>query len=245
MSLVVNTLAFNEAIQAGEQQVDQLQKLFDLNVMNVEVRREFFQDITHELPVLAAQARELGMSVYYSIPDMLFIANGELNPQMAEYIAEARMLGALAIKMNVGHFGGHEARQLAELRAILPDDIQLNVENDQTPLNDHVAPIKHFLTMAREAYLPINFVFDNANWVFQDENPISAARELAPFTTVLHLKNVVTTDDGYQVVAYHAGEIDWRQQLDILGHVQICLEYPVASVADLANDIANLKPALV
>jgi Sugar phosphate isomerases/epimerases len=240
--LILNTLVYNDDVVAGTLQLDLLPKIVDLGVESVEVRREFFNDLESELAVVAAKSQELGLSIYLSIPDMLFNEGGVLNPMFEQYVAEAEVLHSVAMKMNVGHFTEASDETLAELRDKMSKTVKLNVENDQTELNGTMAPIKEFLTLAGAEDLNIDFVFDSANWRFVDEDEMVAAELLYGHTDILHLKNVIKAGDGLEVVPFDKGVIDWKALIESLPlGTPIALEYPTTSLESLRKDVNTLR----
>lgn len=243
--LILNTLVYNDDVAAGTLQLDLLPKIVDLGVKAVEVRREFFKDVVNELPVVAAKAQELGLAMYLSIPDMLFNEGGILNPKFEQYVAEAEALHSVAMKMNVGHFTEASDETFAALKVAMSKTVKLNVENDQTQLNGTMAPIKQFLTLAADKDLAIDFVFDSANWRFADEDEMIAAELLHDNTDILHLKNVIKTDAGLQVVPFDKGDIDWKKLIDKMPEAApIALEYPTVSQEALGKDVDALRAAI-
>lgn len=243
-TFVLNTLVYDDA-KNGVSQLKMLDQALAQDIKDVEVRREFFTDPQNEIPALGIRARELGITIYFSIPDVLFVAGGEFNPKFDAYVNEARQLGAVAIKMNIGHFADAKEISLATLKAALPTDIALNIENSQAVLDGTIAPITAFLTYANDEHLGIKFVFDAGNWRYVGEDELIAAEKLASDTTILHLKNVQPANDSFTAVAFDQGIIDWQALIAKLPTTAaIFIEYPVASADALATDIKNLKAAV-
>ncbi len=120
----------------------------------------------------------------------------------------------------------------------------MNVENDQTAVSGTVEAIKTFLTAARKAGLnQIGYVYDLGNWAFTHGDATEAAKELAPFTHYIHLKNTIdhdgelTTSDDLD-----EGVFDWRKLLTYLpSDVQFALEYPMENDSHIAQQVKLLK----
>ena len=85
----------------------------------MEIRRELFTESElQQLPQLAAAIAEHRLNAFYSVPDALFTAQGELNPQLGRYLQEADQLGASLLKLSLGHYRpGAEAGLASTLTA--------------------------------------------------------------------------------------------------------------------------------
>ncbi len=244
MTLILNTWIFESDVQKGARQADLVERAHRLGADGIEVRREYFKDLDGELPEVAKQAQAHNMIVNYSVPDVVFEPDGSVNPKLSQYFDEGKTLGISKIKFNTGNFDKFTGDLKKELEKFPIDDIEMNVENDQTAVSGTVEAIKTFLTAARKAGLnQIGYVYDLGNWAFTHGDATEAAKELAPFTHYIHLKNTIdhdgelTTSDDLD-----EGVFDWRKLLTYLpSDVQFALEYPMENDSHIAQQVKLLK----
>lgn len=233
MTLILNTWIFETDVKNGVSQVDLVKRVAQLGADGIEVRREYFTDFANELPAVAAAARENNLIVNYSVPDVVFEADGSVNPKLAQYFAEGKTMGISKIKFNTGNFDRFTGN-LADAFAALPlAEIKMNVENDQTPVSGTPEAILNFLTAARKAGLnSIGYVYDLGNWAFTGFDAVTAAKALAPFCDYIHLKNSMLDQTGQMITTtnLNRGMFNWQILLNYLPKdVQIALEFPMAS----------------
>lgn len=240
MTLILNTWIFEAAVQRGTSQVDLVQRTADLGADGIEVRREYFTDLPRETAAVGQAARQLGLIVNYSVPDEVFLDDGTLNPKLPTYFAEGQAMGISKIKFNTGHFDRFTGDLAAGLAQLPLDQIEMNVENDQTPVSGTVSAIRTFLDAVHaQTSANLGYVYDLGNWAFTHGDAVAAAKALAPYTHYIHLKNtadhagtLVTTDD------LDTGLYDWRALLTNLPHdVQFALEYPMATDDQIRQQI--------
>lgn len=228
--IVLNTLVFDTEHNNGLAQPDMLQKVADFGIKTVEVRREYFKDISAETAAVKEINAKLGLKVFYSVPEKIFTDSGDLNPELSAYFAEAKVMGVSAVKMNIGNFTGFTDATLAGLSQVLNSGIQLNVENDQTSQNGSSKNIINFLEAAQAKNLDIKFVFDLGNWRFVNENEQAVAKTISQYVRYIHVKNVTQANGKTAVVALDKGLIDWQSTLkDLPTTVPVALEYPATS----------------
>ncbi|MDO4679724.1 MAG: sugar phosphate isomerase/epimerase [Aerococcus sp.] len=244
MTLILNTWIFEADVKAGTKQSELVDRVAQLGADGIEVRREYFKDLETELPAVKKKAKEHHLIVNYSVQDVVFEADGSVNPKLETYFEEGKVLGIEKIKFNTGHFDRFKG-DLKEAFAALPlDFIEMNVENDQTQVSGTIKAIKNFLTVAHEAGLTsLGYVYDLGNWAFTHGDAKAAAKELAPFTHYIHLKNTIE-DNGSLITSedLDTGRYDWRALLKLLPSDQYyALEYPMASDEKIAAQIKLFK----
>lgn len=240
MTLILNTWIFESDVQKGAKQADLVDRVAKLGANGIEVRREYFKDLDVELPDVAKHANEHNLIVNYSVPDVIFEPDGSVNPKLADYFEEGETMGISKIKFNTGNFDKFTGDLKTELGKFPIEKIEMNVENDQTPVSGTVNAIKTFLDAAYAAGLTqLGYVYDLGNWAFTHGDAIEAAKTLAPYTHYIHLKNAIdnngklTTSDDLD-----KGMFDWRQLLTLLpSNVQFALEYPMTSDAQISDQI--------
>ncbi|MCE6965771.1 sugar phosphate isomerase/epimerase [Enterobacter sp. MW07] len=181
----------------------------------VEIRRELFNDAElNALPTLARSIELLGLLACYSAPDSLFTAEGELNPALPRYLAEASALNALWLKVSLGHF--RDKNQLEALRPLLQESgMTLVVENDQTDFGQ-LAPMQRFKAACRVQALPVSLTFDMGNWLWVGDSPEEAAQHLAPAVSYIHVKAAEPHQHHFRAVPPAAENCRWLALLDQL-----------------------------
>ena len=244
MTVILNTWVFEALVQQGSSQVALTQHAADLGADGIEVRREYFTDIPQETAAIGKLARQLGLIVNYSVPDEVFTPNGALNPLLPTYFAEGQAMGIAKIKFNTGHFDRFTGDLASELAKLPLDQIEMNVENDQTPVSGTIPAIQRFLAAAHQATsAKIGYVYDLGNWAFTHGDATAAAQALAADTHYIHLKN---TSDDHGTLATTAdldtGIYDWRALLKVLpAAVPFALEYPMATDAEITQQLQLLR----
>lgn len=244
MTLILNTWIFESDVKSGTKQADLVDRVAKLGADGIEVRREYFTDLDSELPEVAKRAKTNNLIVNLSVPDIVFEDDGSLNPKLDEYFKEGQILGLKKIKFNTGHFDRFTGDLKKDFARFPLDEIEMNVENDQTAVSGKVSTIKTFLTAANSAGLTsLGYVYDMGNWGFTHGDAEQAAKELAAFTHYIHLKNVInnngelTTSDDLD-----RGMFDWRALLKLLPSDQYyALEYPMATDAQISSQIKLFK----
>lgn len=240
MTLILNTWIFEADVKAGAKQADLVDRVAKLGADGIEVRCEYFTDLDAELPEVAKRAKANNLIVNLSVPDVIFEDDGSLNPKLGQYFKEGQILGLKKIKFNTGHFDRFTGDLKTAFSRFPLDEIEMNVENDQTKVSGTVDAIKKFLTAAHAAGLTsIGYVYDLGNWAFTHGDATAAAKELAPFTHYIHLKNTVEKDGELSTPDdLDTGIFDWRALLKILPKDQYyALEYPMATDAQISEQM--------
>lgn len=247
MTVILNTWIFESDVKKGVKQGDLIDRVVKLKADGIEVRREYFTNIAEELPNIASKIQEHGLIINYSVPDQIFLDNGDLNPKLMTYFDEALLLGINKIKFNLGNFNKFSG-DLAETFSVFPlEQITMNIENDQTKLSGSADALVKFLSCAKENHIPVGFVYDLGNWAFTKQDPIVSADLLAPYTDYIHLKNTLADNTGNLKTSsdLEQGMYDWRQ---VLGHLPqdapCAIEYPMENDALVKSQILLLKKEL-
>ncbi|MGH1829861.1 TIM barrel protein [Enterococcus gilvus] len=231
--LVLNFLVFSDKVESGVLQSDLLQESADLGFQQVEVRREYFKDLENEIPVIQSEAQRLGLTLFYSVPDDIYV-NGALNPKLMAYLKEAKQMGVKHIKWNIGDFDGelHEP----ELKALVDEGIEISIENDQTQTSGTIKAIDAYMKAVTNAGIAIGYVYDLGNWRFVGENEVRAAETLRNYVHYIHVKDVRYKGHQPQAVGLDHGEIDWRNVLKQLPqNVPVAIEYPTTENAEIVE----------
>ncbi len=245
MAIFLNTLIFVDRVKRGEKQLDLLRDIKRAGADGVEVRYEYFKDFDSEAPLLKEEAKKLNLQVSLSIPDELFEENGEPNEKLPEYYRKSLLVGSKRAKLNTGNFSAFSG-DLKEVFTNIPENLQVDVENDQTELSGHVENILPFLKSARLAGLNIGYVYDLGNWAYTKGNAIDNAKKLTPYTEYIHFKNVKEKDDKLVTTEdLNDGRFDWKKIADILPKdVDRAIEFPIDSNEKIVSQVKVLKGKL-
>ena len=79
-------------------------------------------------------------------------------------------MGANYLKMTLGNFDFHNINELQRLNRLLPDSMQLNLENDQSLANAKISRLVDFFRVANENNVQIGFVNDLGKWVYTKQD---------------------------------------------------------------------------
>jgi len=226
--IVINLLAFADAVAKGSRQVECFSEVVSLGVKKVEVRREWIKDFAIELSEMRCKAEELGLEIYYSIPEVLFKAGKLDHDGLCRALQEAKTLGATRVKFAVGEFDVTAKEELFDLKNILSEHtILVTVEGDQSPANGRLEPILTLMEACRTNNIPVYATFDVGNFVFVGQEPLYNAVKLSLHVRYIHLKDVEMTPQGPQVCSLDAGHINWRAALKLLPKdIPIGIEFP-------------------
>jgi len=245
--IVINLLAYADAVARGTKQEQLFAEVASLGVPKVEVRREWIKDYDVELEQMRKRAEELSIEVYYSIPDVLFKQDKLNRFNLSRYFQEAEMLGATRIKFAVGDFNCREGQELVALKSLISaHDILVTVEGDQSAANGRVEPILALMEACSAQGIAIYNTFDVGNFVWVGQEPLYNAVKLAQYVQYIHLKDVEMTQQGPQVRCLDEGNIDWRAALRLLPkNVPIGIEFPCGEQPReiIANAIRKIREA--
>lgn len=206
----------------------------------IEIRRELFPPGSLPLAECREANRRSGLRCVYSVPMELWVRDGRLNEeQLVRTLEETAILQPDMLKVSLGRCGaapdlpaeiaeeetpcpereglGRLSRLLEKYREVA-GPLTLLVENDQTPHGGRAGRLKAFFEAAcRFGLEDVRMTFDTGNWLYAGEEPVRAARALAPYVAYIHCKHVVFTGDGPLTVPLPAGEDAlWRKLLGML-----------------------------
>lgn len=241
-SIILNTIVFKDQLDRGVKQKALLQQAKEIGVSNVEIRREYITDSFAELLEIYTESKKLHIDLFYSINDDL-ILQGKVNQLLSQYISEALMLEAKILKLNVGNVP--DLAVLKEIPQKMPADLTLMVENNQIKGNGSLNNIETVVQTLAQWEIPIQLVFDTANWAWVGDDPYVAAAKLSPYTGYLHLKNFELANGGLQTSGLFEGELNINQILSFFPTTTLmALEYPEDHVR-LKKDIEKIFRILV
>ncbi len=226
--IIVVTAAYGHAhIEALGGQLALLPIIAEAGADGVEIRRELLSEkaLTH-LPSLASAIDLHNLQACYSAPEALFLPDGTLNPRLPTLLAEAQTLKALWLKVSLGY--GHSHCDFETLRIWLASrPVPLVVENDQTACGK-LAPMLRFKEACDASALPVSLTFDTGNWLWVDEEPEEAARQLASAVSYIHVKAAVAHGDSFRAVPPDTNDGRWLALLKTLpADVPRGIEFPL------------------
>lgn len=207
----------------------------------VEVRAELLVGAAREADELGAS----GLVRVHSSPEGLWSADGALDGGALERALDAaRRLRSPRLKMSIGGFAA--AVGLDVLRERLGQaGVELLIENDQTPSAGTLPALERFFAAADAAGLDLGMTFDLGNWHWLGEDPLAAARTLAPRVRYVHVKGVQRERARWVAVPPAESLAPWRTLLRALpAGLPWAIEYPLVGddpVAVVRAQLALLR----
>jgi sugar phosphate isomerase/epimerase len=210
-----------------------------------EVRRELFA--TEECARLDAlvrlgdRIRAAGLWAVYSTPATLFADDGALDrTALSLAIDEASALQARIVKLQLGGTESGVATDAATLDRLMSaasnTRARFVVENGQSRAGGTVHAFET-LFRALPSQSGIAMTFDTGNWRWTGEDPLDAARRLAPYVGYVHCKSVMGEGARQFAAAPADGDTRFATLLAHLpGDVPRGIEYPFIADATGALD---------
>lgn len=188
--LVVNTLVFNDWIKDGTYQLELLEKINELGIKKVEIRREYLRD-ENELSELKTKAEELGIELYYSVPDILFEGKLLKKETLVQYFKEYASMGAKQLKIVAGYVDELAEEDSKILKTLLDEYSihHLTLENDQSSYSTP-EKLKQLIQQLKQKNIQAGLTFDTGNFLIIGQDPVKCAKELKDSVTFIHMKNV-------------------------------------------------------
>ncbi|MEX5506662.1 AP endonuclease [Pseudomonas putida] len=226
--------------QRGQEQF--LDMLAAAGVSRVELREELFASAP-DAAALGAVIAALRLECLYSTPLELWTAQGVPDSLLVHKLETARALGAVALKVSLGHFDEH--CDVMALAALLPaHGPLLLVENDQTAQGGRIEPLLQFFKRADTLGLRLGMTFDIGNWQWQGEPARQAARQLGRWVRYVHCKAVQRRADG-RLVAIPPEAADLQAWAALMAEfapgVVRAVEYPLVGEDLLALTRAQVR----
>lgn len=243
--IVLNTLLFQQSHDIGESQLQIVENLLKYGIGNIEIRREYASQSFQEMKALNKMRLGKRLTLFYSVPDNLFV-NGAINPELIQYIGEAQKMGVSYVKLTLGDFDNYSGNLFEDLSSIVPESIQINIENDQTISNSSIHSLVSFFNSSEKSGAHIGFVNDLGNWAFTGQDEQEASIQLLKYTNYVHLKSYQyeTKSHHPQTVPFAKGELDWKKLLRLFStDVPVALEYPTDGTS-LKTDLSLLSDQL-
>lgn len=210
-------------------------------VARVEFREEMF-DSAPDTAALANAIAASKLECLYSTPLELWTEQGLPDARLTQKLALARALGAVALKVSLGHY--NDRCDVGALATLIPHDGPvLLVENDQTEQGGRIEPMRRFFQRADDLGLALGMTFDIGNWQWQAQSAQQAARTLGRWVRYVHCKAVERKPDGrLAAVPPHVEDLQaWEALLgEFTPGVVRAVEYPLVS-----DDLLTLTRAQV
>lgn len=243
--LGINLLVFKRDLDNGVEQKNILDEIESLGISIAEIRREYLKNLDEELIEINKLARKLKLEIYYSVPEKIACGK-KINPNIEGYFEEAIRMGSTHIKFNIGELENLDAYEIVKLRDIINSfNIKVTIENDQTPENGTLKSVINAINTINNNLLPIGYTFDLGNWYWQNEDPDNAFGILKSKITVLHLKNIDSSNGGPSTTLIEKGEINWKAILKKLPKdIPVIIEYPIEK-GNILEEVKQVKEVLI
>ena len=253
-SAVISLTSFGaaEVRRHGQLYFTQLSKMAGAD--GVEVRGELLVAAQTELPQLAQSVRDLNLTVLFSCPDPLFLADGSLDDKtLGRAIEATQKLCATRMKMSIGGYlgashGGSSVASLPQVATMLADGgVEMVVENDQSVSAGSLPALRQFFAEAAGQGLELGMTFDVGNWHTAGECPLQAAQCFGSRVAYVHTKGVSKMPHKWAAVPLADSAAPWRAILRALPcDVPWAIEHPLIGddlVAVTRVEIEHLRAA--
>lgn len=241
--LAVNMLAYEAVMNETNSQADFFEEVADLGVTKIEVRREYIHQ-EQDFSAIQRKASQLGIEIFYAVPEILFEV--ELIPQiqLEEYFKEAQQLGAKQIKFTAGYTKEVTLQEVQLLTRLIKNyGIEnLTLENGQDSSFAEAETVHQFIQALKEKQLPVSVTFDTGNCLYVNEDPLESFMLLKEDVSYVHLKDV--SKDTLTPTLNGEGDVPLADILSQVSEtVNIAIEYPLGEdpTAILAEEIAKIS----
>ncbi len=235
-AIYLSAVQFDEQLTAGKKTVLDLAPFaVSLGVQGVEYRDVYWRDKAAELPAVKRQLAQLKLKAAYTTVTPLYHPDPARQEQLIRDIEDARALGAILLRVNLGErpgsgpadAGAHYAgRRAVERAAALRTPLSLE-NNSKAP--GHLLPdIQATLEAFACRWLGTNLDF--ANYAGTGQDPIAAIHGLGRWINYIHAKDAKQTGGGWRSTFLGNGSLPLREivaALDATGKtVPLCFEFP-------------------
>ncbi len=241
--LAVNMLAYEAVMTEKNSQSDYFEKIVDLGITKIEVRREYIHQ-EQDFSAIQKKASQLGIEIFYAVPEILF--EGELISQseLEDYFKEAHQLGAKQIKFTAGYTKEVTLQEVQLLTRLIKNySIEnLTLENGQDASFAKAETVHQFIQTLKEKQLPVSVTFDTGNCLYVNEDPLESFKLLKEDVSYVHLKDV--SKDTLTPSLNGEGDVPLADILSqVEGTINVAIEYPLGKnpTATLAKEIAKIS----
>lgn len=251
-NVIVPLNAFDSSEVTTNGQSSFVKLIAEAGAYGIEIRRELLPAGDHQLDQIKSEIDRFGLFTVYSAPIECWKENCQLNKeQLNNIFQEAVVLGANWVKVSLGHFQ-QDKSNIVELGEFLKKqkEIQLLVENDQTPYGGNVQHLQAFFESVVEQEVPVKMTFDAGNWYYSGQDVEEALKKLAPYVSYLHLKQVTKTLET--IPLQPVGEHSWKKVMSSFpADILKALEFPIVpkentkDYIQMISDMAREREALL
>jgi sugar phosphate isomerase/epimerase len=234
--IFISAVQFDQPLRSGKASVLDLAPVAAaVGAQGVEYRDVYWQDKNAELPAVKRQLVQLKLQAAYTTVTPLYHPDASAQQQLLRDIEDARDLGAILLRVNLGQRPGpgpadaktHYAGRMAVERAAALR-VHLTLENNSKRPDHLLSDVKETLDTFSCRFFGANVDF--ANYVTTGQDPIAAVRGLARWINYVHAKDARKTPEGWQSTYLGNGTLPLK---DILGaldetgkRVPLCFEFP-------------------
>jgi sugar phosphate isomerase/epimerase len=229
--VIVPLNAFNRVEVLEKGQASFIKLIAESGAYGIEIRRELYSNQDPTLDSMKQEMEQHQLFTVYSAPIELWKEDYQLNEQdLTTIFQEGIKLGAKWIKVSLGHFDKTQS-SISTLHSFLRQhpEIQLFVENDQTPYGGNVNNLKSFFESATAQNVPVKMTFDAGNWYYSRQDVEEAFTQLSKYVHYLHLKQV-DQENGELVTVPLQKNIghSWERVMNSLPNGLVkALEFPI------------------
>jgi sugar phosphate isomerase/epimerase len=234
--LFISAVQFDGQLASGALTMLELAPLAAaLGVQGVEYRDAYWRDKTVELPQARRHLAQLKLQAAYATRTPLYHPDPAMQQQLLRDLADARDLGAILLRVNVGQQPGpgpgdarmHYAGRMGVERAAALR-VHLTLENNARPPDHQVSTIRETLGSFSCRFL--GTTIDFANYATTGQDPLEAIPSLARWINYAHLKDARKTPQGWQSTALGEGDLPLTAIIAALNATgkafPFCLEFP-------------------
>lgn len=250
MNWVLNAIAYGDLMaQESFGQLDMIDSVKGLGFDYIELRSEYFDGSDQELVDLKAANKEAGLTVFLSVPAPLF-EDGLLKPELEDYFELAQAVGAVQLKVSLGAYNQETVATDMTLvnNLINRFGISLTLENDITKATGASDYFKAFLQ--DNGNDKVGMCFDVGNFLYFDEDPVTAVKNVLPLVHYVHLKQVEQATNT-SLAGLSVGDVDIvavLKEVDPAIPVAVDCQYKASDIAEvegqIKNDIENILSGL-
>ncbi|MFE0441121.1 sugar phosphate isomerase/epimerase family protein [Aerococcus sp. NPDC058936] len=250
MIWVLNTIAYGDLLAQDDfGQLDMIDSVKGLGFDYIELRSEYFDGSDQELADLKAANKEAGLTVFLSVPATLF-EEGLVNPELEKFFELAQAVGAVQLKVNLGTYSPETVAEDMTLVNNLIDrfGISLALENDNVQATGASNYFKAFLQ--DNGNDKVGMCFDVGNFLYFNEDPVAAVKNVLPLVYYVHLKQVEQATNT-SLAGLSVGDVDIfavLKEVDQAIPVAVECQYKASDISEvegqIKNDIENILSGL-
>jgi sugar phosphate isomerase/epimerase len=234
--IFISAVQFDAQFTSGSKTVLDLAPIaVAMGVKGVEYRDVYWRDKDTELSALKRQLTQLKLKAAYTTMTPLYDPDPARQQQLLRDIQDARDLGAVLLRVNLGRRPGpgpadaktHYAGRMAVERAAALR-VHLTLENNSTEPGHLLSDVKE--TLATFACRFVGTNIDFANYATTGQDSLEAIRALARWINYVHAKDARKTAAGWRSTYLGDGTLPLKEiirALDATGKtVPFCFEFP-------------------